>query len=386
MAEPVPASGGRRPASTRSIALLFLKLGCVAFGGPAAHVALMRREIVERHHWIEEGDFLQMFAACNLIPGPSSTELAIYLGYRLAGPSGLVLAGSLFIAPAMLIMLGIAAAYAQYGSTQLAVSALTGVRPVVVAIVVWALLDLGRHVLTRWTLWPIAIGVFCLSLTWVNPVLFLAIAGVAGVLVTLPPPSAWHRQTGLLVVGRAALPFAVVSAHPGRLATVFLTFLKLGIVSYGSGYVLFAFLHADFVAGLHWLTDAQLADAVAIGQATPGPVFTTATFLGYLFAGVPGALLATLGIFLPGFVLVPFLDRIVRLMQTHERARAFLDGVNVGALGLIAGVTAEIARTALHDPVTVALAILALPILIWRPLASPALIAAGAAVGIVAGR
>lgn len=343
----------------------------------------MRREIVQRHRWIAEDDFLQMFAACNLIPGPSSTELAIYLGYRLSGPLGLLLAGSLFIAPAMLIMLAIAAAYAHFGSTRVVGSALNGIRPVVVAIVAWALLDLGKRILTRWALLPIAIGVFCLSLLSINPVLLLALAGIAGILVTLRPVAAGARRSGLLVMGKAVLPLGVISTHSGQMATVFLTFLKLGAVSYGSGYVLFAFLHADFVTGLHWLTDAQLADAVAIGQATPGPVFTTATFLGYLFAGVPGALLATLGIFLPGFVLVPFLDRIVRLVQTHASARAFLDGVNVGALGLIAGVTTALAHTALHDPVTIVLALLALPLLIWRPLTSPALIAAGAVIGIV---
>jgi len=372
--------------SRRAIALLFLKLGFIAFGGPAAHVALMRRDIVERHRWIAEDDFLQMFAACNLIPGPSSTELAIYLGYRLAGPWGLVLAGGLFIAPAMLMMLGIAITYAHFGSTRVVASALDGIRPVVVAIVAWALLDLGKRILTRWVLWPITIGVFCLSLVSVNPILLLALAGIAGILVTVPVESVRLRRAGLLAAGKAALPFAVVSSRPGHVATVFLTFLKLGAVSYGSGYVLFAFLHADFVSGLHWLTDAPLADAVAIGQATPGPVFTTATFLGYLFADVPGALLATLGIFLPGFLLVPFLHRVVRLVQSHVSARALLDGVNVGALGLIAGVTTILAHSGLHDPLTIVIAGVALPILIWRPLTSPALIAAGAVVGIVAGR
>jgi chromate transporter len=286
----------------------------------------------------------------------------------------------------MIIMLGIAAVYAHFGSTRVVSSALNGIRPVVVAIVAWALLDLGRRILTRPALWPIAVGVFCLSLTSLNPILLLALAGIAGIAVTLPQAARRDGRAGFFVPGKALLPAAVISSHPGQLATVFLTFLKLGAVSYGSGYVLFAFLHADVVSGLHWLTDAQLTDAVAIGQATPGPVFTTATFLGYLFAGVPGALLATLGIFLPGFVLVPFLDRIVRLMQTHAGARAFLDGVNVGALGLIAGVTTTLGRAALHDPVTVALAVIAFPVLVWRPLTSPAVILAGAIVGIVAGR
>lgn len=383
MVQPQQSPSAIRRVPRRAVAQLFLKLGFIAFGGPAAHVALMRRELVERNCWIGEDEFLQMFAACNLIPGPSSTELAIYLGYRFAGPLGLVLAGSLFIAPAMLIMLGIAIAYEHFGSTHLVAAALNGIRSVVVAIVAWALLDLGKRILTRRMLWPIAIAVFGLALISVNPVLLLALAGITGVLLAIPRMSAVTRRPGLFVMAKAALPVTVIVTHPGRLPTVFLTFLKLGAVSYGSGYVLFAFLHADFVMGLHWLTNGQITDAVALGQATPGPVFTTATFLGYLFAGVPGALLATLAIFLPGFLLVPFLDRIVRLVKTHAAARAFLDGLNVGALGLIAGVTAALAQTALHDPLTIVLAIVAFPILIWRPLMSPALILAGALVGVL---
>ncbi|HZU14038.1 MAG TPA: chromate efflux transporter [Chloroflexota bacterium] len=377
---------GTRPAATRgAVAMIFLKLGIIAFGGPAAHVALMRREFVEKHHWIEEDEFLRMFAACSVIPGPSSTELAIYLGYRLAGVSGLVLAGTLFIAPAMLIMVAIAVVYARFGSTRAVTSALYGIRPVVVAIVAWALLDLGRRILTRPPLWVVALGVFGLSLVYVNPILLLGLAGIAAVLAAQASTVGRRKDAGALMVGPILLPVAAVAAHPGRLATIFFTFLKLGAVSYGSGYVLFAFLHADFVAGLHWLTDGQLADAVAIGQATPGPVFTTATFLGYLFAGVPGALLATLGIFLPGFVLVPFLDRIVRLVGSHPGVRAFLDGVNVGALGLIAAVTVALARTAFLDPLTIVLAAAALPVLLWRPLTAPGLIAAGALIGLAAG-
>ncbi len=168
----------------------------------------------------------------------------------------------------------------------------------------------------------------------------------------------------------------------GKLLTVFLTFLKLGVVSFGSGYVLYAFLHADFVQGLHWLTDKQLIDAIAIGQATPGPVFTTATFLGYLFAGVPGALLATLGIFLPGFVLVPLLDRIVHLTERRTWAQGFVDGANAAALGLIAAVTLQIGRSALIDPLTIVIALVALGV-VWKwPLASPAVVLAAALVGV----
>jgi chromate transporter len=368
----------RRPSgAVTEVALVFLMLGLIAFGGPAAHVALMRRELVVRRKWLAQDDFLRMFAACNLIPGPSSTELAIYLGYRRAGWRGLVLGGVFFILPAMLIMLFIAWAYERYGASSQALGILYGIRAAVVGIVLWAIIDLGRRLLKRWTLVILAAAVAGLSLIGINPVL-LIVAG--GLIVSAASQVQPNPKVGMLsLTSGLALP----AWSGGKLLTVFLTFLKLGIVSFGSGYVLYAFLHADFVQGLHWLTDKQLIDAIAIGQATPGPVFTTATFLGYLFAGVPGALLATFAIFLPGFVLVPMLDSMVRLTQRRAWAQGFVDGANAAALGLIAAVTLQIGRSALVDPLAVLIALVALGI-IWKwPLASPGVVLAAAVVGVV---
>lgn len=367
----------RAPGTAAEVALAFLTLGLVAFGGPAAHVALMRRELVVRRKWVEEKEFLRMFAACNLIPGPSSTELAIFLGYRRAGWRGLLLGGVLFILPAMLITLLIAWAYVTYGTSSQALGILYGIRAAVVGIVLWAIVDLGRRLLKRWALVVLAGAVAGFFLLGINPVVLIVMGGllVSAAAQIQPKPKAGM----LTLTSGLALP----AWSGAKLLTIFLTFLKLGVVTFGSGYVLYAFLRADFVQGLHWLSDKQLIDAIAIGQATPGPVFTTATFLGYLFAGVPGALLATLAIFLPGFVLVPMLDRIVRLTERRPWAQGFVDGANAAALGLIAAVTLQVGRAAVIDPLTGMIAAVAL-VLVWKwPLASPGVVIAAAAAGAV---
>lgn len=336
----------------------------------------MRREVVERRHWLDESTFLEYFAACQLIPGPTSTELAIFLGYKRAGAAALVLAGLLFILPAALIMLALAWIYSRFSTARVIAGALDGIRPVVVAIIAWALIDLGRRIIRG--PFPAIVGlvVAAAAVGGINPLVLLALGGVAMV-----------AQLGIPVVaGRGSI--ATLAAAPlvgsSTLLGIFLAFLKFGAVSFGSGYVLFAFLHSDVVQNFHWLTERQLVDAIAIGQATPGPVFTAATFIGYLVAGPGGALVATVGIFLPGFVLVPFLDRIVRLIDRRPWARAFLDGVNIAALGLIAAVGVALARTALLGPLTILIAIASLLILLRLPLASPALIVAGGVIGAIA--
>jgi chromate transporter len=345
-------------------------LGCIAFGGPAAHVALMHREVVARRRWLSEGEFLRLFAACNLIPGPSSTELAIYLGYRRAGWRGLLAAGVAFILPAMLLMLAIAWVYSRLGATAQASGVLYGVRAAVIGIVAWAIADLGRRLLSGWQLAILAAIVAGLSLLGVSPVLLLIAAALL---------AAGGTRLAMLAL---AVPSSTLAWPSGRLLTVFLTFLKLGAISFGSGYVLYAFLHADFVLGLHWLTDRELADAVAIGQATPGPVFTTATFLGFLFAGVPGALLATLAIFLPGFLLVPLLDRIVRLVESRAWVKGLVDGANAAALGLIAAVTFQLGRAVLVDTPSILIALAALVVVTRWPLSTPAVVVAAALAGL----
>jgi chromate transporter len=370
----------RRAPGPLQVALLLGFIGLVAFGGPAAHVALMRRELVERRHWLEADRFSRMFAACNLIPGPSSTELAMFIGYRMAGIRGLLGAGAFFIAPAMAIMLALAWAYARYANTWLLQAILYGVRPVVVAVVAWAALDLARKMLARRWLLILAALSLSLFLIGLNPVLILGLVGMAALAVT----GFWRllgRDRSSTMIALAPILFG---PHPERLPQLFFTFLKIGAVTFGSGYVLYAFLQADFVSGLHWLKPGDLVAAVAIGQITPGPVFTTATFLGYLFAGIPGALLATVAIFLPGLLLVPFLDRLVSMIEARRSLRILLDGVNAAVIGLIIGVGYQLGLASVHDWLTAAIALVAFPLILWKPLATPAVVAGGAAIGLAA--
>jgi chromate transporter len=376
--------------SVGEVAGLFLKLGTIAFGGPAAHIALMHTEVVGRRRWLSEQEFLDLVGATNLLPGPSSTELAIYLGLRRAGWRGLVAAGACFIAPAFAIVLGLAVLYDRYGTTPVATDLLYGVTPVVIAIVVHALVLLGRTALK--SVWLAGIGLAALGgyLAGLHPLALLALGAALWLAVTGGRRFA-ARFGAPAVLAPAALAgpwlLAGPSAAPGSvsLATLFWTFLKLGSVVFGSGYVLLAFLRDDLVEGLRVLSDQQLVDAVAVGQVTPGPVFTTATFIGYLVAGTPGAVVATLGMFAPSFVLVPLIDRLLAAIRRRPWVRTALDGVNVVAVALMAGVAAQLARTALVDPLTIALAAATLGALLrWRP--NPTwLIAAGAATGLLSG-
>jgi chromate transporter len=417
----------------REVAGVFLRLGFTAFGGPAAHIAMMRRELVERRGWLTDARFADLLGVVNLIPGPNSTELAIYLGYLRAGWPGLALAGVCFIGPAMLIVLALAAVYVASGSLPELRWALYGIQPVVVAIIAQALLGLGRTVLHGVLRVAVALAVLVLFLLGVNPLPLLFGGGVLYALLWLPPArkgvlgnaesrgvhaevhggqksgtrektEATHHDVGGssesaqlpensaqlrdtpspsdappslgALVAAAGVPFSQV--------TLFLTFLKIGAVLYGSGYVLLAFLRNDFVLRLHWLTDRQLLDAVSVGQFTPGPVFTTATFIGYVVGGVPGALLATLGIFLPSFVFVGLISRLADTLRRQALTSALLDGVNAAALGLMAAVLAQLGRAALGDSLTWALALVSLAVLLRFKLNSAWLILAGAIIGLLA--
>jgi chromate transporter len=371
----------------REVVGLFLKLGTIAFGGPAAHVALMHTEVVGRRRWLSEQQFLDLVGATNLLPGPSSTELAIYLGLRRAGWRGLVAAGACFIAPAFAIVLGLAVLYDRYGTTPVAADLLYGVTPVVIAIVVHALVLLGRTALK--SAWLAGIGLAALGgyLAGLHPLLLLALGAALWLAVT---GGRWFAArfgapAVLIPLAGPLLLQAPAAAGTVSLATLFWTFLKLGSVVFGSGYVLLAFLRDDLVEGLRVISDRQLVDAVAVGQITPGPVFTTATFIGYLAAGTPGAVVATVAIFAPSFVFVPLIDRVLAAVRNRPWVRTALDGVNVAAVALMAGVAAQLARTALVDPLTVALAAATLAVLLrWHP--NPTwLIAAGATVGLVHG-
>ncbi|MGD0793154.1 MAG: chromate efflux transporter [Terriglobales bacterium] len=348
-----------REASLGEIALVFLKLGTIAFGGPAAHLAMMEEEFVRRRQWITHAEFLDRLATANLIPGPSSTEVAIFVGQLKRGWRGLIVAGCCFIIPAAVIVSVIAWAYVRFGSLPKAESVLFAIKPAVVAIVIQALGKLGRTGVRTALLAVIAVLAAGLSLVGVSPVLVLVFAGLVSA-------AAWAMKSRLLGAGvglakMAGLPKVVAgamavaamgAAFPVGLARLFLSFLKVGSVVFGSGYVLLAFLQTEFVERLHWLTEKQLIDAVAVGQFTPGPLFTTATFIGYVVAGWMGAVVATIGIFLPGFVLVAVSGPLIPRLRRSAAAAAALDGVVAGSLALMAVVAWQLGKASIMDRTT----------------------------------
>jgi chromate transporter len=371
----------------QEVILLFLKLGTTAFGGPAAHIAMMHNEVVEKRKWLTEEDFLDLLGATNLIPGPNSTEMAIHLSYQRAGLLGLVLGGASFILPAMIIVGLLAWAYVQFGAFPEVDWLLNGIKPVVIAIIVSALFTLGRKAVKGHATAVIGAASLVLAFLGINPLLVLLAAGAAGVLIVTAQrltekPSSGNLSAWLLPLGGLqAMPFALQDID---LSELFLIFLKIGSVLYGSGYVLLAFLRTDLVVNFGWLSNQQLLDAVAIGQVTPGPVFTTATFIGYVLGGMPGALLATLGIFLPSFVFVALSNRVIPHMRRSPWVGAFLDGVNVAALGLMASVTWELGRTLLVDLVSFLSGLLAYVLLVRYKVNTTYLIAGGALLGFLA--
>lgn len=374
------------------VALVFLKLGATGFGGPAAHIALMEEELVRRRRWLSAAEFTELLAAAQLMPGPNSTELAIHLGFARAGWAGLVVAGVCFIAPAALLVSALAWAYVRWGALPAATSLLAGVEPVVVAVVAHAVWSLARTAVATRALRAIAGVALALALYGVDELLVLVAAGVAAVLLR---PRAHGAAAGaervagaLLLTGPPAASVAgaaAAAATPGALFALFALFLKIGAVLYGSGYVLVAFLRAELVAGRGWLTEAQLLDAVAAGQMTPGPLFTTATFVGYLLAGGAGAALATLGIFLPAFLFVAVSGPLVPRLRASPAARAFLRGVAAASLALMAAATLVIARGALVDVATVLLAAVALLLMVRFRVGAGWLLLGGAAAGLALG-
>jgi chromate transporter len=366
----------------REVAALFLKLGFIAFGGPAAHIALMREEVVRRREWLTDAAFLDLLAGANLIPGPSSTELAIFLGYTRAGWRGLVLGGILFILPAMVIVLAIAWAYVHYGATPQATWLLYGIKPVIIAVVLQALYNLGKTALKGPILAVVGVAVVALYLLGVSVIPLLLAGGLVALLVRGFLRPRWEGVAGFAAIGAAFSSAVAATALPFSLATLFLTFLKIGATQYGSGYVLLAYLHADLVDNLHWLTDRQLIDAIAVGQFTPGPVFTTATFIGYVLGGLPGALVATVGIFLPGFLFVPLVYAALPSLRRSRWTSAFLDGVIVAALGLMAGVTWMLAQAAIVDLLTIVIALAALVLLVRFRVNSAWLVLGGGIIGV----
>ena len=385
---PVAEPGQPSKSSAGEVAKIFLKLGTIAFGGPAAHIAMMHDEMSRRRRWVSEERFLDLLGAANLIPGPSSTELAIYLGYDRAGWRGLISAGVCFIVPAMLMVLAIAWAYVNYGATPQATWLLYGIKPVIVIIIVQALWGLLKSAAKGTLLLGAGILVAGLYLLDFNPIVLILASGVLVMLVKNMRRLAAQQQ--LTAAGAALLSTVGASSGvagtlpvPFSLSTLFLTFLKLGSVVFGSGYVLLAFLRSDFVDRLGWLTDRQILDAVAVGQFTPGPVFTTATFIGYVVGGFWGALLATMGIFLPSFIFVAIVFPMIGVLRRSPWTGGFLDGVNVGALGLMAGVTWQLGRAAVIDWVTVLLALVSCVLVFRLKINSAWLVLGGGVAGLI---
>ncbi len=378
--------------SLGEIARLFAKLGTIAFGGPAAHIAMMEDEIVRRRGWLTRDQFLDYLGATNLIPGPNSTELAIHIGHARGGWAGLLVAGIAFILPASLIVTAVAWSYVRYGSLPEVEGLLYGVKPVVMAVVAQALWSLGRSAVKSSRLAIIGAAAIVAAAAGVDELIVLAATGALTAVVQLGSrlrrapvvpllASTWLKGTARTAVGAAAISTSMTSVS---LWPLFLVFAKAGAVLFGSGYVLLAFLRADLVERLGWLTEPQLLDAVAIGQVTPGPVFTTATFIGYVLAGPTGALVATVGIFLPAFLFVALSGPLVPRLRQSSLAGAVLDGVNVASLALMAVVSWQLGRAALADPLTVALALVSLVALVRFRINSAWLIAAGAALGSLA--
>lgn len=373
---------------------MFLRLGFTAFGGPAAHIAMMKDEVVTRLQWMTEAEFLDLLGATSMIPGPNSTQMAIHIGYRRAGWPGLLAAGVCFILPAAALVLLCALAYQKYGALPQTEAILYGVKPVIIAIVARAIWGLFRTAVKNPFSAVLGLAALVLALLGMDVLVLLFTAGALAATVSWLSQPRRQSPRGLLwVYGIAASMIAVPDAltrlnrNPGPTpyspAALFAFFLKAGMALYGGGYVLIAFLRDGLVHQWHWLTEAQLLDAIAIGQITPGPVSTAATFIGYLTGGAWGGLVATVAIFLPSFVLIAVSGPLVPLLRRSRLAGAFLDGVNVSACALMAAVTVQLARAALVDGPTIAIALISTALLLRYRINSVWLIGAGAACGVI---
>ncbi len=377
---------------------LFLKLGATSFGGPAAHIAMLEDEVVARRKWLTREYFLDLIGATNLIPGPNSTEMAMHIGAIRAGWKGLVLAGLCFVLPAALITAVLAVLYVRWGAVPAVAPLLVGIKPVVIAIIAGAVWKLGKTAVKGSSHAGIGLGVLALSLWGLNEVACLFVGGVLGMLwlrggslfksgplkllplAGMPPflrSSSAQAGMGAAVLSAASL----TAATPVTLWALGLFFLKVGAVLYGSGYVLVAFLEGGLVQQYGWLTQQQLLDAIAVGQFTPGPLLSTATFIGYVIAGGPGAVVATVAIVLPSFVYVAALNPLIPRLRKSPWMAAFLDAVNVSAIALMAAVVLKLIPVTITSWIAGVLAMAALVAgLRWR-LNTAWLILGGALIG-----
>ncbi|NIR52594.1 chromate efflux transporter [candidate division KSB1 bacterium] len=343
--------GLKNKTSIKEICALFLRLGVTAFGGPAAHIAMMEEEVVNRRNWLSREHFLDLIGATNLIPGPNSTEMTMHVGFERGGLSGLFAAGSMFIFPAALITGIFAWGYRVYGSLPEIEPFLYGIKPAVIAVILSAVWRLGKKAVKGGKFAALGLAVVAAVLLGVDEVIALLTGGIIGMV--------WFRMTNRNSLNHAMVfPLArptswfsiATSAAAGAGVSLWklgLFFLKVGAVLYGSGYVLVAFLEGGLVENYGWLTQQQLLDAIAIGQFTPGPVLSTATFIGYVVAGLPGAAIATFAIFLPSFIFVLILNPIIPRLRESAWTAAFLDAVNVSAVALMVAVVIELMTSVL---------------------------------------
>ncbi len=381
--------------SLSEVARYFFRLGVIAFGGPAAHIAIMRRDLVVQRRWLTDAEFVDLLGVTNLIPGPNSTEMTMHLGATRAGNRGLWLGGAAFIFPAVAIVLAFAWAYVRYGDTPTVEGLLLGIQPVILAVIVQAIWGLRLAAVKTPAAFVVVVAATVLALAGVSEVWLIFGAGVGLLVLSLASggrsnsqwPGRFRRAAehvgSLAARFRFALvPLAAANGTETSVLAVFLIFLKIGAVLYGSGYVLVSFLETEFVHQRGWLTQQQLLDAVAVGQFTPGPVFTTATFVGYVLEGFPGAALATVGIFLPSFLFVAITHPFIPRIRRSSWASPFLDGVNAAALALMAVVTVRLAVQALDSAFQMAILAIAAILLVRFSPNSAWLILAGAAAGL----
>jgi chromate transporter len=370
------SAGSKSESPLRAVVLLFARLGFTAFGGPAAHIALMEEEVVRRRRWLTKSEFLDLISVTALIPGPNSTEMAIHIGHRVAGWKGFVAAGLAFILPSAAIVTLLAAAYIRYGSLPEAQAILSGMKPVLVAILFQAVYSLARTAVKTRFLAVVGIGALIAKFFGADEILVLGAAAAISLV------GVRFGSTMATVVAIAASPSSgaasVAILGVPTLSGVFFYFLKVGSLLFGSGYVLFAFLRTDLVERLQWLSESQLLDAIAVGQMTPGPVFTAATFVGYLLRGGSGAALATLGIFLPAFFFVALTAPVIPRIRRSVTAARMLDGLNVASLAVLAFAGFELGKNSLQDALAIAMALTSAVLLIRFRLNSTWLLLAGA--------
>lgn len=362
----------------KEIAQLFFKLGCIAFGGPAAHIAMMEEEVVHRRKWMSREHFLDLVGATNLIPGPNSTEMTMHCGHERAGWKGLFVAGSCFIFPAVVITSVFAWAYVEYGQLPKVEPFIYGIKPAVIAIIAMAAFRLGKRAVRNSELALLGLATTIACLAGINEIAALFGCGILGLASYFI-----KKRTNYLTAFTPFLIFQIASSVKVTSVKIFLTFLKVGAILYGSGYVLFAFLDLELVE-MGWLTRQELIDAVAVGQFTPGPVLSTATFIGWQMNGISGAFAATLGIFLPSFLFVLLLNPLIPKMRRSKAISAFLDAVNVAAVALIIAVCIEMGMDSITDWRTIAIVLMSLlAVFVFKKVNSAFIVLGGAVLGYV---